>query len=330
MALRSESRTRKAGHKRLRMHHDSSPATSNRQPRAGFTLIELLVVIAIIAILVAILLPSLARAREAGRRAGCMGNLRQMQIAWHAYAVDHDDYIVNGQPCLKGFDTLPNYGDPWLTKSEFLTPWPGTASEGVALMRAGALASYVGSVAVYMCQSRYRHLLQPNAWCEWLSSYCISVTMNALSPQEWVAWDRDLRAEYEIGNTVLFVRKTSELVGAGPSSRMVFMDQGRGGVIDNTATGLWGRGRPHEWAVYGLAPIPVHHAGGTCLSFADGHVEYWRWTDHRTVAYGRAWEPYITLGNKVPYPMAQGANSPLPPPPDSPDVVRLHKAVWGR
>src|SRR5437588_8135038 len=70
-----------------------------RRHGLGFTLIELLVVIAIIAILAAILFPVFAQAREKGRQAMCLSNLKQSVLAATMYSQDYDEkFLTIGMP----------------------------------------------------------------------------------------------------------------------------------------------------------------------------------------------------------------------------------------
>ena len=56
-------------------------------------MIELLVVIAIIGILAALLLPALSRAKATAKRIHCVGNVKQLSLATHLYADDHQDWL---------------------------------------------------------------------------------------------------------------------------------------------------------------------------------------------------------------------------------------------
>ncbi|HOB76041.1 MAG TPA: prepilin-type N-terminal cleavage/methylation domain-containing protein [Phycisphaerae bacterium] len=61
--------------------------------KRAFTLIEVLVVTAVIALLAGLLLPALAQARNQGRRAVCLANLRQLAIATTGYLDENRDYF---------------------------------------------------------------------------------------------------------------------------------------------------------------------------------------------------------------------------------------------
>lgn len=83
--------------------------------RAGFTLVELLVVLGVIALLAALLLPALAAAREKGRRAACLSNLRQIGLAIRLYAEEHEGRIPHGPkapPFTSPASFYPSTGSP--------------------------------------------------------------------------------------------------------------------------------------------------------------------------------------------------------------------------
>jgi prepilin-type N-terminal cleavage/methylation domain-containing protein/prepilin-type processing-associated H-X9-DG protein len=113
--------------------------TMNRRTRYGFTLVELLVVITIIGMLMALLLPAVQSAREAGRRATCQNNEKQISLAMQSFESVHKNfpgvvnnyrtaqtgttnYTVSWFPMLFSYIDMAGAEEMWKTGTGYMNP----------------------------------------------------------------------------------------------------------------------------------------------------------------------------------------------------------------
>jgi prepilin-type N-terminal cleavage/methylation domain-containing protein/prepilin-type processing-associated H-X9-DG protein len=249
--------------------------------KSAFTLIELLVVIAVIAVLMAILMPALNRAKEQGKRAACLSNLKQLTLAWIMYADENDDKLV----CGDSEEYTPMYNSASLpfNKSHYNeTPWVRkdweagmTARQKEMAIRNGALWSCTKEIRLYKCPTVGK-IVRSGAQEEILRTYSIADSMNCKN------WD-DMNAK--------MIKKRLEI--KEPAYRIVFLDDG-----GTTPSALGG------WTVYTNQeqwwdPPPVRHGDGTTFSFADGHSDYHKWKDPRTIEFGKRVPPVAFSGTQA-------------------------------
>ena len=135
-----------------------------RRESTAFTLIELLVVIAVIAVLMGILMPVLGRAREQGKRAVCLNNVRQLNLAWIMYADDNDGKICAANV---GHSEYGWVGDMLSTDSEDVQ---------LEAIQAGMLYPYCKNLKLYKCPTGIRGEMR---------TYSIVSSMNTNVGSSW-------------------------------------------------------------------------------------------------------------------------------------------------
>ncbi len=240
--------------------------------RRGFTLIELLVVIAVIAILMAILMPALKRAREQGKRAVCLSNLKQLVLAWIMYADVNDDKIVNGSPLLGEHGYC--YADPPQPSADDYTyhkdekPWVGVGKRmnipcTEDAIRDGALWPYTKSLKLYLCPTGMRGEALHYSIMDGMNGLTIARTGFGLIYHKPGYW----------------IKKRTEIYSPPPAYRMVFLDEGFL-TADSFAV--------HVGDECWFDDPPSRHGDGVTLGFADGHSGFRKWKGMWTIAHTRA------------------------------------------
>ncbi|MDR3460177.1 MAG: prepilin-type N-terminal cleavage/methylation domain-containing protein [Verrucomicrobiae bacterium] len=243
----------------------------------AFTLIELLVVIAIIAILAAMLLPVLGKAKSRAQSLACMNNLKQLELCVHLYTGDYNDCLVPNNSVATvvtsstGTNTMVEKGISWC-----LDQYAPTELTPANIIN-GLLFQYNTSVAIYHCPSDQSTLetadgtLLPQL--RW-RSYNMSQSANGYPeyvPGDFPAWLQQFWA------SIPSWKKYTQIRHPIPSELFVFIDENENSIQDsqfgNPCNPPILYSVPNEWWDM---PANRHNQGGN-LSFADGHVEHWKW-----------------------------------------------------
>jgi len=257
----------------------------------GFTLIELLVVIAIIAILMAILIPTLNRAREQGKRAVCLSNLKQMMLAWMMYADENDDRVVRTRAIQD--KASPDQG--WVGW-QYLDESKEQQFENI---KRGLLFKYIKDVKAYRCPVASSY--------EGLRTYCVACVWNN-------GFNRGRASIYGAQKNQIIMTRSSV---KHPALRMVFADT-VGSDQDAMYSVMY---NVPEWR----NTPNWRHGGGCNFSFADGHVEFWKWTNlKKTVDLARRSEQHSQQTGGIARMLDEFDQS------DNEDLQRIQKATWGK